>query len=161
MLYIFRGYGSIGTGINDNRILTVALDVDEGRAGELILREADALHVDLLSREAFKELLAVYIIAKTPHHKGVRTEAADTNSLVGSFAAGPRALSGSKHGFAAVREPGHIQRNVHVDAANNDDLVLWLSMFQNTFSPNQLNRKFCDECRCLTSRELGRKCRYR
>lgn len=121
---IGRGEKSVGTGFDDDGVLSGIFDGDQCHSAGCVGCGVNAGNVDSFTFEATFECAAERVIADASDHGDTGSEASCCGSLIGSFAAGDGLRAMTADGFAGLREFLAAEHEVHVEGTDDDDL--WL-----------------------------------
>jgi hypothetical protein len=80
--------------------------------------------VDLVGHQAVAKLAAKRIVANAPDHGGTSAEARRRHGLIRTLAARHRREGAAEQRFARHRQAGSPRHQIHVQAADDDDLDL-------------------------------------
>ena len=102
--------------------MPVGVQQDDGDARGVVWVDGDAAHVYAVPPEVIQHRRAEGVRADPADHLHAGAELGGCNGLVGALAAGSRVEPLADDRFTLGRQPRRDAYEVHVDAAQNDDL---------------------------------------
>ena len=116
-----RSQGVVGSGDQDDPVLSFGVDDDRRVAGRKRFVGGDVYRVDSVLLELLDELLPPGVLSYASKQAGAGAKPGERHGLVGALAARYQAEVRADHCLSGRREFFSPQHDIHVDAADHED----------------------------------------
>ena len=117
-----RAQAQVGSRADDDRILGVGVDGDDGQAGGQILVDSHTFDVHAGTIQSRNQSSAVVVATHASHHQNAAPQSGGSDCLICALAPGSVDVSRSQHRLAGFRVSRHEDREVMVDRSDHGDV---------------------------------------